>query len=75
MNERDRFDKLYWFCVGVTGFGLVFLACLVWVPIPENNQRFADVILGFVTGTLISGAIAFLTGGNVNHNKDENKKP
>lgn len=64
MNQNSHFDKLYWFCVGLTAYGLLFLAALVWIPIPADNVRFADVILGFITGSLVMAAISFLLGGN-----------
>jgi len=63
-QSKDNFDKLYWFCVGIVSYGMIFLTCLVWVPIPKDNIRFADVILGFITGSLITGAIAYLLGGS-----------
>ncbi len=64
MKDETHFNKLFWFCVGVTGYGMAFLTALVYLPIPKDNIRFADVILGFITGSLISGAIAFLLGGS-----------
>jgi hypothetical protein len=63
MNQNSHFDKLYWFCVGIVTYGMIFLTALVWMPIPKENIRFADVILGFITGSLVTGAIGFLLGG------------
>jgi len=62
--EDKHFKLLFWFCVSLSGYGMIFLTCLVWIPIPEQNVRFADVILGFITGTLVSAAINYLLGGN-----------
>ncbi len=63
MKNETHFEKLYWFCVGIVAYGMIFLTCLVWVRIPKENIRFADVILGFITGSLVTGAIGFLLGG------------
>lgn len=69
MEQNSHFDKLYWFCVGIVAYGMLFLTALVWMPIPVDNIRFADVILGFITGSLVTGAIGFLLGGTAPTNK------
>lgn len=75
MENKDHFEKLYWFCVGIVTYGMIFLTCLVWVPIPKDNIRFADVILGFITGSLITGAIAYLLGGSATVKKPNVTEP
>lgn len=63
MNDQNHFSKIFWFIVGITVFGCGMLLALIYVPIPVTNQRYADVILGFITGTLISVGINYLLGG------------
>lgn len=62
--EDKKFTMIFWFCVGSTFAGLILLAAIIFVPIPKDNQQTANVALGFLTGTLITGAIGYLLGGN-----------
>jgi uncharacterized membrane protein len=72
MEQQDaHFNKLYWFCVGLTVTAVVFDICMVWVPIPKDNQKYADVLLGSLnTGALMAG-ITFLLGGNAIQKKQQ----
>jgi|GEM_PF-6723730 hypothetical protein len=62
--EDRKFLLIYWFCVFSTLSGLLLLTAIIFVPIPQSNQQTANVALGFLTGTLITGAIGYLLGGN-----------
>jgi hypothetical protein len=62
--EDHRFILIFWFCVGTATAGVFLLAALIFVPIPKENQQMANVALGFITGTLITGVLQYLTGGN-----------
>jgi hypothetical protein len=74
MESDDPFVRrfLYYFIAMWSTFSVVFIPCLIWVPIPENNTRFADTILGYVLGTVITGMFAFLLGSSQgSRNKDK----
>src|SRR5512137_267840 len=63
---------LYYFIALWSTFAVIFIPCLIWVQIPENNTRFADTILGYVLGTVITGMFAFLLGSSQgSRNKDK----
>lgn len=62
--QHQRWVYLFWFCVGIISFGCLILLLLLFAPIPEDNQRHGDIILGFITGSMITGAIGYLLGGN-----------
>lgn len=63
-TENQHFKLLFWFCAVLTGTAVIFDACMVWIPIPHENQKYADVLLGSLnTGALMAG-IQFLLGGN-----------
>jgi hypothetical protein len=69
--EDKHFNKLFWFCVGLTVAAVLFDVCMVWVPIPKDNQKYADVLLGSLnTGALMAG-ITFLLGGNAIPKKNQ----
>jgi hypothetical protein len=69
--EDRKFILIFWFCVGSTFCGLLLLAAIIFCPIPKENQQTANVALGFLTGTLITGAIGYLLGGNPTSKKPE----
>lgn len=69
--EDRKFILIFWFCVGSTLGGLLLLAAIIFMPIPKENQQTANVALGFLTGTLITGAIGYLLGGNPTQKKAE----
>jgi hypothetical protein len=74
MESDDPFVRrfLYYFIGLWSFFSVIFIPCLIWVPIPENNTRFADTILGYVLGTVITGMFAFLLGSSQgSRNKDK----
>lgn len=74
MESDDPFVRrfLYYFITLWSIFAVIFIPCLIWVAIPENNIRFADTILGYVLGTIITGMFAFLLGSSQgSRNKDK----
>ena len=74
MESDDPFVRrfLYYFIAAWSTFAIVFIPCLIWAPIPENNIRFADTILGYVLGTVVTGMFAFLLGSSQgSRNKDK----
>lgn len=71
MDEHRKFILIFWFCVGMSATGLVFLGALIFVPYPIQHEQAANVTLGFITGTLITAAIQYLTGGSPTIKKPE----
>ena len=74
MESDDPFVRrfLYYFITLWSIFAVIFIPCLIWVQIPENNVRFADTILGYVLGTVVTGMFAFLLGSSQgSRNKDK----
>jgi hypothetical protein len=74
MESDDPFVRrfLYYFIAAWSTFAIVFIPCLIWVQIPESNIRFADTILGYVLGTVVTGMFAFLLGSSQgSRNKDK----
>ena len=63
---------IYFFIGWWSVFSAVIIPCMIWLPIPENNQRFADVAQGAIFGTMITGMFAFLLGSSQgSRNKDK----
>jgi len=63
---------IYFFIGWWSVFSAIIIPCMIWLPIPENNQRFADVAQGAIFGTMITGMFAFLLGSSQgSRNKDK----
>lgn len=62
--EEKKFVYTFWFCVGMATGGLLLLTGLIFGAIPKENQQMANVALGFITGTLVTGVMQYLIGGN-----------
>lgn len=74
MESEDPLVRrfLYYFIAAWSVFAIAFIPSLIWLPIPEANIRFADTILGYVLGTIITGMFAFLLGSSQgSRNKDK----
>lgn len=62
----------YYFMGSWSLFAMVVIPCLIWVPIPENQMRFADAFQGFLLGTIVAGMFQFLLGSSLgSRNKDK----
>jgi hypothetical protein len=55
-------------------FAAAFIPSLIWAPISESNLRFADTILGYVMGTMVTSMFAFLLGSSQGSRMKDNKK-
>lgn len=54
----------YYFIAFWSLFAMVIIPCMIFMPIPADNVRFADTILGFLLGTVIASMFAFLLGSS-----------
>lgn len=45
---------------------IIYIIALTWLPVPPDNQRFADTSLGFILATVISTIINFFFGNSEN---------
>lgn len=53
-------------------FAMAYIALITFYTIPQTSQRFADTILGFLLGTIVSAIIQFFFGSSLgSKNKDE----
>lgn len=66
MQSDDPFVRrfTYYFIMVWTVFSVVFVPCVVFLPIPPDNVRFADTIIGFLLGTVIASTFSFLLGSS-----------
>jgi hypothetical protein len=63
----------YYFIGFWSAFAMVIIPCMIFMPIPEANVRFADTILGFMLGTVIASMFAFLLGSSFGSRQKDKK--
>jgi hypothetical protein len=72
LGQADVFAKrfIYYAAIGILLFSGVYVAAVTFFPIPAQNLRFVDTVLGFVLGTLVSTVVYFFFGSS-RQNKDK----
>jgi len=76
LNQEDKFSKrfVYLFACVWSLAAIFYMASITFCTIPDANIRFADTILGFLLGTIVSQIIAFFYGSSKSsQSKDEIK--
>ena len=71
LKQDDLFSKrfVYYFAAAWSIFAMVFIMAVIFAEIPKENIRFADTILGFLLGTIISAIIQFFYGSSLGSKK------
>lgn len=66
LQQDDLFSKRFvmYFAIGWSIFAACYLVGITFFPIPEASIRFADTIVGFLLGTLISTIMNFFFGSS-----------
>ena len=66
LSQDDKFSKrfVYYFAIGWSVFAMAFLAGITFWEVPEASTRFADTIVGFLLGTIVSTIIGFFYGSS-----------
>lgn len=66
MTESDdsRFSRrfLAYFAAGLCIVAMAYVSAITFLPLPKENARFADTVLGFILGTVMATPIAFFFG-------------
>ena len=67
LQQEDKFSKrfIYYFALFWSIVAGSYIMLITFMEIPQQNQRFADTILGFLMGTIISGIITFFYGSSI----------
>lgn len=66
MMSADVFAKKfnYLFAIAWSIFAMGYIVIITLIDIPPENRRFADTILGFLLGTIISQVIGYFYGSS-----------
>jgi len=75
LQSEDPFVRrfTYYFIAAWTLFAVIFVPCVVFLPIPPDNVRFADTIIGFLLGTVIASTFSFLLGSSFGSRSKDKK--
>lgn len=65
---------LYYFIGFWSIFSAAFIPSLIWIDIPDENTRFADTVLGYIMGTVVTSMFAFLLGSSQGSRMKDDKK-
>ena len=76
MKHEDPLVRrfVYFFIAFWSIFAAAFIPSLIWLDIPENNQRFADTVLCYIMGTVVTSMFAFLLGSSQGSRMKDEKK-
>lgn len=75
LRQDDLFSKrfIYIFATFWSVFAAGYIGFITFGTIPEDNQRFADTILGFLLGTVVATILQFFFGSSMG-SKEKDKK-
>ena len=75
LQQDDLFSKrfIYVFATFWSLFAAGYIAFITFGTIPEDNQRFADTILGFLLGTVVATILQFFFGSSMGSKEKEKK--
>lgn len=75
LRQDDVFSKrfIYIFATFWSLFAAGYIGFITFGHIPEDNQRFADTILGFLLGTVVATILQFFFGSSMG-SKEKDKK-
>jgi hypothetical protein len=75
LRQDDLFAKrfIYVFATFWSIFAASYIGFITFGTIPEDNQRFADTILGFLLGTVVATILQFFFGSSMG-SKEKDKK-
>ena len=67
LEQSDLFSKrfVYYFAIFWSVFAAAYIATITFGHIPQDNQRFADTILGFLLGTVVATILQFFFGSSM----------
>jgi len=73
LQQEDIFSKrfIYIFATFWSLFAAGYIAFITFGHSPEDNQRFADTILGFLLGTVVATILQFFFGSSMGSKKKD----
>jgi len=75
MESEDPLVRrfVYYFIGFWSVLASIYIGCITFIDIPDENARFADTILGFVLGTMVASMFQFLLGSSLGSRAKDKK--
>jgi hypothetical protein len=75
MESEDPLVRrfVYYFIGFWSVLASIYIGCITFIDIPDENARFADTILGFVLGTMVASMFQFLLGSSLGSRSKDKK--
>lgn len=67
--EDSHFSQIFKFICMITIFGMLLSSLVIFLPIPKDNQRFADTAVIFWLSTAVSSGVGYLLGNSASTGK------
>jgi len=67
--DDKHFDKVFFFISGLVLLVLIFDAMVIFVPVPQGGQKYADILVGSLNTGALMACINYLLGGNPDKKK------
>ncbi len=64
IQESNGATRVFWFISSTSGFVLLYIAAITFIPIPKGNERFVDIALAFLMGTVLGGGMSYYVGAS-----------
>lgn len=73
LMQNDLFSKrfTYYLALAWSLFAFALMPALIFCPIPPDNIRLADTIVGFLLGTIVAAIIQFFFGSSYGSDKKD----
>lgn len=73
-NEDPLVRRFVYYFIGFWSLlASIYIGCITFLDIPDENARFADTILGFVLGTMVASMFQFLLGSSLGSRAKDKK--
>lgn len=73
--EDKHFDKVFWFICGLVFIVMLFDIAVIFVPVPNGGQKYADILVGSLNTGALMACVNYLLGGNPEKKKQDGTVP
>jgi len=71
-SQRRAGRFMYWLGGSWSAFAASYITAITFFDVPKENVRFADTVLGFLLGTVVTSVLNFYFGSSKSaHNQEE----
>ena len=67
--EDKHFDKVFWFICAMVSGVLLFDIGVIFVPVPNGGQKYADILVGSLNTGALMACVNYLLGGSPDKKK------